>query len=289
MSIELKNVNYVYNENSAFEIKALKDVNLTIDKNEFIGLIGHTGSGKSTLVQLLNGLVKPSSGQVEVDGIGTNSQAEDMMKLRQKVGLVFQYPEYQLFEETIEKDIGFGPKNLGLDDKEINKRVRDAMGKVGLDYESMKDKSPFELSGGQKRRVAIAGVLAMQPKYLILDEPTAGLDPMGRDQILEEIRAIYDHEDEMTIILVSHSMEDVAKLANRVIVMDKGMVFLDDLPRNVYEKDDELKKIGLDVPEITKVMKLLKDKGYKVDRTILTVEEAYEVLKNQLGGDQSGK
>lgn len=289
MSIELKNINYIYNENSAFEIKALKDINLTIKQNEFIGLIGHTGSGKSTLVQLLNGLVKPSSGLVEVDGISTNSHAEDMMKLRQKVGLVFQYPEYQLFEETIEKDIGFGPKNLGLDEEEINRRVKDAMKKVGLDYETMKDKSPFELSGGQKRRVAIAGVLAMQPKYLILDEPTAGLDPMGRDQILEEIRAIYDSEEDMTIILVSHSMEDVAKLANRVIVMDKGSVFLDDVPRNVYEKDQELKNIGLDVPEITKVMKLLKNKGYKVDKTILTVEEAYQVLIEQLGGDQVGK
>lgn len=285
MSIKIENVSLVYNAETSFESKALTNVNLEIGKHEFIGLIGHTGSGKSSLVQLLNGLLIPSSGKVMVDGRDTSIKDKGLKEIRQLVGLVFQYPEYQLFEETIAMDIAYGPKNLGLGDEEIEARVKESMGFVGLDYDTMKDVSPFDLSGGQKRRVAIASVLAMRPKYLILDEPTAGLDPEGRDDILDEIKKLYDNSDDLTIIIVSHSMEDIAKLANRVIVMDKGSVFDDNSPREVYSRDEELKKIGLDVPQITRAMKILKEKGYKVDRTILTVQEAYEVLKDQVGGD----
>lgn len=282
MSIKINNVSFIYNQGSSFESHALKDVSLEINENEFIGLIGHTGSGKSTLVQLLNALLLPTEGTVEVDGMPTHIKNEDLKKIRQKVGLVFQYPEYQLFEETIAKDIAFGPKNLGLSDEEVEARVKYAMELVGLNYEELKDQSPFDLSGGQKRRVAIASVIAMKPKYLILDEPTAGLDPQGRDDILDEIKEMYHKDPKLTIIIVSHSMEDIARLAKRVIVMHQGMVFADDSPRNIYSKDEALEGIGLAVPEITKVTKLLKEKGYKFDQTILTVEEAYEALKGQV-------
>ncbi|NLW52956.1 MAG: energy-coupling factor transporter ATPase [Tissierellia bacterium] len=284
MSIKINNVSYIYNPNSHFQSIALDDVTLEIKENEFIGLIGHTGSGKSTLVQLLNGLLLPTKGNVEVDGHTTSVKDKGIIEVRQKVGLVFQYPEYQLFEETIALDIAFGPKNLGLNEQEIEERVKYSMNLVGLDYEQMKDVSPFDLSGGQKRRVAIASVLAMKPKYLILDEPTAGLDPQGRDEILGEIKKIYDDSPEITIIIVSHSMEDIARLAKRVIVMHTGKVFADDTPRNVYERDDELEAIGLDVPQITKATKLLKQKGYVFEDTILTVEEAYEAIRTQMGG-----
>lgn len=285
MCIKINNVSLIYNAETSFESRALTNVSLEIGKHEFIGLIGHTGSGKSSLVQLLNGLLIPSSGKVIVEGKDTSVKDKGLKEIRQLVGLVFQYPEYQLFEETIALDIAYGPKNLGLDDEEIEKRVKESMGFVGLDYETMKDVSPFDLSGGQKRRVAIASVLAMRPKYLVLDEPTAGLDPEGRDDILEEIKRLYDNSEDLTIIIVSHSMEDIAKLANRVIVMDKGSVFDDNSPREVYSRDEELKEIGLDVPQITRAMKMLKLKGYNIDKTILTVEEAYEVLKGQVGGD----
>lgn len=286
MSIKIKDLVYTYNPNSHFESRALDNVNLEINENEFVGLIGHTGSGKSTLVQMLNALLHPTSGTVEVDGMTTERKGKDLKKIRQTVGLVFQYPEYQLFEETIALDIAFGPKNLGLDEDEINRRVKNAMELVGLDYEKMKDMSPFDLSGGQKRRVAIASVLAMNPKYLILDEPTAGLDPSGRDEILGEIKELYDNTENISIIIVSHSMEDIAKLADRVIVMHQGKVFADDTPREVYKRDDELEAIGLDVPQITKATKLLREKGYVINQTILTVEEAFEVIKNQKGGQK---
>lgn len=285
MCIKINNVSLIYNAETSFESRALTNVSLEIGKHEFIGIIGHTGSGKSSLVQLLNGLLIPSSGKVIVEGKDTSVKDKGLKEIRQLVGLVFQYPEYQLFEETIALDIAYGPKNLGLDDEEIEKRVKESMGFVGLDYETMKDVSPFDLSGGQKRRVAIASVLAMRPKYLVLDEPTAGLDPEGRDDILEEIKRLYDNSEDLTIIIVSHSMEDIAKLANRVIVMDKGSVFDDNSPREVYSRDEELKEIGLDVPQITRAMKMLKLEGYNIDKTILTVEEAYEVLKGQVGGD----
>lgn len=289
MSIIIKDLTYTYNPNSPFESKALKNVNLEIGEHEFIGLIGHTGSGKSTLVQMLNALLLPTSGSVDVDGTLTTSKSKDLKAIRQKVGLVFQYPEYQLFEETIALDIAFGPKNLGLDESEIQQRVKESMELVGLDYESMKDQSPFDLSGGQKRRVAIASVLAMKPKYLILDEPTAGLDPSGRDSILAEIKDLYNKDENLTIIIVSHSMEDIAKLANRVIVMHSGEVFADDHPRKVYARDAELEQIGLDVPQITKATRLLKEKGYTFEDTIITVEEALETILKIKGGNKDAR
>lgn len=283
MSIILENVSYSYGQNGGEQSFALKNINLQINKQEFIGVIGHTGSGKSTLMQLFNGLLYASSGEVTVDNQKVSEDTKTQLKaIRQKVGLVFQYPEYQLFEETIEKDIAFGPKNLGLDEEEIKRRVKESMELVGLDYEKFKDESPFELSGGQKRRVAIASILAMKPSYLVLDEPTAGLDPVGRDEILNEIKNIYNKSDELTVIVVSHSMEDIAKLAERVIVLDGGEIFADDLPENIYSRGEELEKIGLDVPQITKVTEILKKKGYHFDKTIITVEEAYEELINQL-------
>lgn len=282
MSIELKNVRYDYGQGN--KRPALDNINLKIDKNEFIGIIGHTGSGKSTLTQLFNGLIYTSGGQVIVDGQEISEDHKGKLKeIRQKVGLVFQYPEYQLFEETIALDIAFGPKNLGLSEEKINKRVKDSMEKVGLSYEKFKDESPFELSGGQKRRVAIASILAMKPQYLILDEPTAGLDPEGRDEILREIKNIYDSEEDMTVIIVSHSMEDIAKVANRVIVMNQGKIFADDKPEIIYSMAEELDEIGLDVPQITRATKLLKEKGYEFSKTIITVEEAYQELIAQLG------
>lgn len=288
MSIRLEDVSYIYNQDSTFESRALENINLEIKENQFIGLIGHTGSGKSTMVQLLNGLLRVTFGKIFVDDMQIDfDNKSNLKKIRQMVGLVFQYPEYQLFEETIEKDIGFGPKNLGLSDEEIKFRVKEAMEKVGMDYDTMKDLSPFELSGGQKRRVAIASVLAMKPKYLILDEPTAGLDPKGRDDILGELKRIFDKDDKLTIILVSHSMEDIAKLAQRVIVMHAGQVFADDVPRKVYSRDIELEEIGLDVPQVTKAARALEAKGYKFDDIVITVEEAFENLKRELGGEKN--
>lgn len=289
MSIKINNMTYTYNPNTPFESHALKNINLEIKEHEFIGLIGHTGSGKSTLVQTLNALILPTEGSVDIDGMLTTSKSKDLKAIRQKVGLVFQYPEYQLFEETIALDIAFGPKNLGLDQEEIDRRVKESMELVGLDYESMKDQSPFDLSGGQKRRVAIASVLAMKPKYLILDEPTAGLDPEGRDSILSEIKELYNRDENITIVIVSHSMEDIAKLANRVIVMHQGQVFADDHPRKVYARDEELEKIGLDVPQITKATRLLKNKGYDFEDTIITVEEALDAILRIKGGKKDAR
>ncbi len=282
MSIKLENVNFDYGNGNDM---TLKNINLQINKNEFIGIIGHTGSGKSTLVQLFNGLLYSSSGKVTVEGqLVSEETKSELKKIRQKVGLVFQYPEYQLFEETIALDIAFGPKNLELSEEEVEKRVKESMQLVGLDYEKFKDESPFELSGGQKRRVAIASILAMEPKYLILDEPTAGLDPKGRDEILGELRRIYESNQDITVIIVSHSMEDIANLADRVIVMNDGEVFADDIPENIYRREKELESIGLDIPQITKATRLLEEKGYKFDKVILTVEEAYNQIMRQIGG-----
>ena len=286
MSIILKDVSFNYGQAGSSNTLALDNINLQINNNEFIGIIGHTGSGKSTLTQLFNGLLYATEGEVSVDGQIISEETKNKLKeVRQKVGLVFQYPEYQLFEETVALDIAFGPKNLELDEEEVEKRVKESMGLVGLDYEKFKDQSPFELSGGQKRRVAIASILAMQPNYLILDEPTAGLDPSGRDEILGELREIYDKRDDLTVIVVSHSMEDIAKIADRVIVMDKGKIIGDDIPEVIYSKEPELESIGLDVQQITSAMTLLKDKGYKFDKTIITVEEAFQALIKQIGGD----
>lgn len=281
MIIQLKDVDYIYNPGTPFEKKALDGINLEIEEGEFIGLIGHTGSGKSTLVQHLNGLMKPTRGKIVIDGQDLSSKETKMKIVRQKVGLVFQYPEHQLFEETIYKDIAFGPKNLGLKEDEIDLRVREAMELVGLDFEELKERSPFELSGGQKRRVAIAGVIAMKPKVLILDEPTAGLDPKGRDDILDEIRKIYDKE-KITIILVSHSMEDIARLVNRIFVMHKGKVALDGPTREIFNRTDELEKMGLGIPQITKFMKTFKSRGHVIRDDVLTVEEAKVEILNYL-------
>lgn len=281
--IEIKNLTHIYSEGLPFEKIAIDNLNLSIEENEFIGLIGHTGSGKSTFIQHLNGLLKPSSGEIIVDGTKVDKSSSNLTELRKKIGLVFQYPEYQLFEETIERDIAFGPKNLDLDEDEVLKRVKSSMDSVGLQYETYKDKSPFELSGGLKRRVAIAGVLAMEPKVLILDEPTAGLDPRGRDEILSEIKSIHEKR-KITVILVSHSMEDVAKIAERIIVMDKGKVFLDSNPREIFRNEDKLLSVGLGIPQITSLMRALKKKGLDINEDSITVEEAKESLIKYLRG-----
>lgn len=277
MSIVIENLNFIYGKDSPFQTIALKDVNLEIKSGEFIGLIGHTGSGKSTLIQQLNGLLKPTDGKILINNMDLSDKKITLADVRKKVGLVFQYPEYQLFEENIEKDIAFGPKNMGLDDQEILNRVKKSMAYVGLDYEKMREVSPFDLSGGQKRRVAIAGVLAMEPEILILDEPTAGLDPKGRDEILNQIKRIHDEEN-IIVILVSHSMEDVARLVDRLIVLENGGIVLDGKPKDVFKKDEYLQTIGLDVPQVTKLVRALKSKGIEIDDGIITINEAKEAL-----------
>ena len=277
MSIKIENLVHVYMPKSPFEKVALNNVNIEINEGEFVALIGHTGSGKSTLIQHMNGLLKPTSGRIVVDGEDITKDGVKLTDIRKKVGLVFQYPEYQLFEETIEKDIEFGPSNLGLSDDEITKRVKKSMEMVGLDYDTYRNKSPFDLSGGQKRRVAIAGVIAMEPKVLILDEPTAGLDPKGRDDILEQIKVLHD-EYKMTIILVSHSMEDVDKLAERIIVMNKGEVALEGTPAKVFKEVETLENIGLAVPQVTYLMRELKRRGFNVSDEIYTIKQGKEEL-----------
>ena len=276
MAIKIENLEYVYMPGSPFEKKALDNINLEIKDGEFVGLIGHTGSGKSTLVQHLNGLLKPNSGRIEINGQDTLSKGEKLKQLRCDVGLVFQYPEHQLFEETVYKDIAYGPKNLGLSSDEIDKRVKDAARCVGLSSDVL-DKSPFDLSGGQKRRVAIAGVIAMQPSVLVLDEPTAGLDPAGREEILSQIKAIHA-EGNMTVILVSHSMEDVARLVDRLIVMNEGKVFADGTVDEVFSLGSELRKIGLDVPQINVLIDELIKRGLNIPENIYTVDSAKREL-----------
>lgn len=276
MSIEIKNLSHTYMKDTVFEHKALININLNIEDGEFVGLIGHTGSGKSTLIQHLNVLLKPSEGHIIIDGTDITEKGVPLKKIRQKVGLVFQYPEHQLFEETVYKDVAFGPQNLGLSQNEVEERVKEALSLVGLDFDKIKDLSPFELSGGQKRRVAIAGVLAMQPKVIILDEPTAGLDPRGRDEILGEIRRLHEKQ-KITVILVSHSMEDIANLVDRIIVMSEGKIILTDTPRNVFKQADLLFSIGLGVPQVTKLVNELSKKGIVIEDCI-SVEEAYEQL-----------
>ena len=277
-SISIRNVSYIYNKGLPFEKRALDNVSLDIGEGEFIALVGHTGSGKSTLVQHLNGLMEPTEGEILYDGVNYREKGNSIAVLRQKVGLVFQYPEYQLFEETIAKDIAYGPKNLGLSDEEVEDRVRRAMEKVGLDYDQKGEQSPFALSGGQKRRVAIAGILAMEPEVLVLDEPTAGLDPRGSREILEEISGIFESTG-TTIVLVSHSMEEVARLASRVIVMDRGRVSMDGTPREIFARETELRAIGLGVPQVRRTRTDLAEKGLAIKEDCITVDEAFDELK----------
>lgn len=279
MSIKIENLTHVYMPKTPFEKKALDNVNLTIEDGEFLALIGHTGSGKSTLIQHLNGLLEPSSGRILVDEVDITSKEVKLTDIRKKIGLVFQYSEYQLFEETIEKDVAFGPNNLGLSAEEVSNRVKKSMEMVGLDYETYKDVSPFDLSGGQKRRVAIAGVIAMEPKVLILDEPTAGLDPKGRDDILEQIKILHE-KYKMTIVLVSHSMEDVGKLAERIVVMNGGKIELLGKPSEIFKEVETLERIGLAVPQVTYLMRALREKGFDVSDEVFTVEKGtQEILK----------
>ena len=281
MSIKLEHVNYIYGEGTAYEKHALKDINLEIPDGQFLEIIGHTGSGKSTLIQHLNGLIKATSGVIYYSGENIYAEGYSMKELRSHVGLVFQYPEYQLFEEDVLSDVCFGPKNLGLSEEEVKMRSLEALHQVGL-KEKYYDKSPFDLSGGQKRRVAIAGILAMHPEVLILDEPTAGLDPKGRDDILDQIAKLHE-ERGITVILVSHSMEDVAKYVDRIIVMDHGCMKFDGEPKKVFEHYKELESIGLSAPQVTYVMQDLKEKGFDVDVHAITVEEAKQSILQAFG------
>lgn len=301
MSIHVKNINHIYRKGLPEESIALDDVSLNIDDNELVGIIGHTGSGKSTLVQHLNGLLKPSSGEILVDGVNLTDSKISMIDVRKKVGLVFQYPEYQLFEETVEKDISFGPKNLGLDEDEIRRRVEESMELVGLDYSEFSQKSPFDLSGGQKRRVAIAGVIAMKPKVLILDEPTAGLDPQTHQDILKMIKNIHKNEGNITIF-ISHNMNDIADICDKVVVMDDGKCLMMDTPKNVFAESEKLKSIGLDLPDITQLLLDLHGKrkereGFRpgtskdeedadaVGNGVFSIDEAEEIIFNLIKGD----
>lgn len=287
MSMVFDHMSFYYNKGQKDEVQALDSITMTIEKHEYVGLIGHTGSGKSTLVQHMNGLNIPQEGTITVDGITTSDPKASLRTLRQRVGLVFQYPEDQLFEETIFKDIAFGPKNLKLPESEITERVRWAMEAVGLNYDTMRDESPFEISGGQKRRVAIAGVLALRPSYLILDEPTAGLDPHGRDEILKTVRKLYDDNPDMTIILVTHSMEDIAEQANRIIVVDKGRLVMDGTPHAIFARRKELEAIGLTVPQVTQLMQRLREAGLALDDSAITIEEAVIALSAYLNGKEA--
>jgi energy-coupling factor transport system ATP-binding protein len=280
MSIKIEDLSYVYSSGTAFEKRALDHIDLEIPDGQFIGIIGHTGSGKSTLIQHLNGLIKATEGTIYYNGEAIYQEKYDLRALRSKVGLVFQYPEHQLFEVDVFSDVCFGPKNLGLPKEEVEERAKEALEQVGLP-ETYYKKSPFELSGGQKRRVAIAGILAMHPEVLVLDEPTAGLDPKGRDEILDQIAAL-QKERNLTVLLVSHSMEDVAKYVDRIIVMDDGKVRFDDVPREVFHHYKELEAIGLAAPQVTYVANALKEKGFAIDTGVTTVEEAARAIRNAL-------
>ena len=276
MPIEIKHLDHIYMPDSPFETKALDDVTLTIGDGEFVGLIGHTGSGKSTLVQHLNGLMKPDHGSVIVDGMDVSDKNTDLREIRRRVGLVFQYPEHQLFEETVRKDVSFGPRNLGCSEQEIEERVVKACHQVGLSDEKL-DMSPFDLSGGNKRRVAIAGVLAMRPRVLVLDEPTAGLDPRGRNELLELIRGLHE-EDGNTIVMVSHSMDDISALAQRIIVMNEGRVAMDGTPREVFAHPQELVDMHLGVPAAAQLAMELRKRGYDLPDNVYTLDEMRSLI-----------
>jgi energy-coupling factor transport system ATP-binding protein len=273
MPIVLKDVSYVYMPGTPYERTALKNINLTIGAGEFVGVIGHTGSGKSTLVQHMNGLLKPTRGVVEVNGADLAAKGEAARLARRKVGMVFQYPEHQLFEETVFDDVAFGPRNLGLAADEVEERVRTALDFVGLDFAAFAKRSPFRLSGGQMRRVAIAGVVALKPAYLVLDEPSAGLDPRGRDEIFAEVMRLHATTG-VTVVLISHNMEEVARLVKRLVVMHDGAISLDGPPREIFRHGDELRAAGVDVPGVTALMGRLAGRGLDVDAAALTVEEA---------------
>lgn len=287
MSIVLENINYIYSQGTAYEKLALKDINLEIKKGEFVGIVGHTGSGKSTLIQHLNGLERATSGKILYDGQDIYEKSFDLEQLRMKVGLTFQYPEYQLFEATVFEDVCFGPRNQKLSKEEVEKRAKEALNLVGI-AEELYEKSPFQLSGGQKRRVAIAGVLAMNPDYLILDEPAAGLDPIGRTEILDQIKKFHE-ERGIAVILVSHSMEDIAKYVDRMIVMNHGEKVFDDTPRKVFAHYKELEWIGLSAPAVTYIMQDLKEKGLPVSTDIINEEEATAEILRVLGKGGVGK
>ncbi len=281
MSVKVENITHIYNEQMPYETIALDHVSVEIKSGEFVGIIGHTGSGKSTFIQHLNGLLKPKSGKIYINGIDISEKKVKASEIRRKVGLVFQYPEYQLFEETVFKDIAFGPSNLGLPQDEIEQRVKEALSLVGLDYREVIEKSPFDLSGGQKRRVAIAGVIAMRPEVLILDEPTAGLDPRGHKEILDMIKRMHKKEKN-TIILVSHNMGDIAELSDRIIVMEKGKVVLTGSPEEVFKNADYIESIGLGLPPAMILMRMIEQRGRHVDTGILTIDDAEKQIINLL-------
>lgn len=280
--LQIEHLTHTYSAGTPFQRSAVDDMNLSMMDGEFLGIIGHTGSGKSTLIQHLNGLLKPTSGRILLQGRDIWADPKKIRDVRFQVGLVFQYPEYQLFEETVYKDIAFGPKNMGLDEADIDRRVRDAAAFVGL-TEAMLDKSPFELSGGQKRRVAIAGVIAMEPKVLVLDEPTAGLDPRGRDDILARIQD-YHRAKNASVVLVSHSMEEIARNVDRIVVLSDSHVFMEGTPRQVFARADELDQVGLDIPQVTKVALALRRRGLPVDTAVYTVEALRDALLRKEGG-----
>ena len=287
MSICVENVSCVYSKGSPFEKVALENISLTIEKGEFIGIIGHTGSGKSTLIQHLNGLIHPTSGKVTIDGVDLTAKTKAAVAKRHSVGMVFQYPEHQLFEETVAKDIAFGPKNLGCSEEETEKRVKSAMKFAGLDYDTFGGRSPFRLSGGQQRRVAIAGVIAMHPDFLILDEPSAGLDPIGRREIFSRIQSWYQ-KGVFSVILVSHNMDDIARLATRLLVMHKGHLVMDGKPMDIFlHHRRELQECGVDAPPLTQTLLYLKEKGIPVPEDAKTVEEAVDRMSQMLGGGKS--
>ena len=287
MSICVENVSCVYSKGSPFEKVALENISLTIEPGEFIGIIGHTGSGKSTLIQHLNGLIHPTSGKVTIDGVDLAAKTKEAVAKRHSVGMVFQYPEHQLFEETVAKDIAFGPKNLGCSEEETEKRVKSAMKFAGLDYDTFGGRSPFRLSGGQQRRVAIAGVIAMHPDFLILDEPSAGLDPIGRREIFSRIQSWYK-KGVFSVILVSHNMDDIARLATRLLVMHKGHLVMDGKPMDIFlHHRRELQECGVDAPPLTQTLLHLKEKGIPVPEDAKTVEEAVDRMSRMLGGGAS--
>ena len=285
MSIQVRDITHIYSEGLPYETVALKDVSFDVDDGQFVGIIGHTGSGKSTLLQHLNGLLKPKSGTIVVSGTDITADNAVLRDIRRKVGLVFQYPEYQLFEETVLKDVSFGPKNLGLEEDEIEERAVEAIRLVGLDPDEFGERSPFELSGGQKRRVAIAGVLAMKPEVLILDEPTAGLDPKAHRDILEMIKDVHQKEKNITI-LVSHNMNDIAALSDKILVMENGGLAMEGSPAEIFAESGKLKEMGLGVPEITDILVRLKERGFDIRQDIFSVDEAIKAVAEKLGGGE---